>query len=146
MTTYHKIKAYLDKKGFVFTKYPSKKGCTSADNYTGIIGAIKYVVSRSSFDKTDPNYTLGKFIKDLVTSPFISRYNAITGEQLPNVIPKNATHKELMEICTAKVNAMLEAKRVDENSELRIWYDDWSQINITANGQLVICSSNPFNC
>ena len=146
MTTTQKIAAYLDRKGFVFTQYPSKKCCcTSADNYIGVIGAIKYVVSRSSFDKTDPSYTLGKFIKDLVNCPFIARYNAITGEQL-TVIPENATHAELMEICAAKVKAMLKAKGVDENSELLLWRDDWSRINITAKGQPVICSSNPFNC
>jgi hypothetical protein len=85
MTTTEKIKAYLKQKGFVYTRCGTvaNPNCqTSGDNYTGVIGKIKYIVSRSSFDKTDPNYTLGLFLKDLWNCPFIARYNAITGERI----------------------------------------------------------------
>jgi hypothetical protein len=52
--------------------------------------------------------------------------------------------KEIELICTNEVKARLKESGVDENSELRLWYDDWGQTNITANGRLVIRSSNPF--
>ena len=54
--------------------------------------------------------------------------------------------KELELLCTDEVKERLKEIGVDENSELRLWYDNWGRTNISANGRLVICSSNPFNC